>query len=274
MKKLRLLSRSPQSTNFFRNTHTDLETQQTKLQFHQEPNDSIGLDEHSLELNDELVHKSAERIHAGGLKSKGANNPILCTDRFGNHYNFRVFIYCYTVGKEEVVLDLARYYNTKIVLDNDRYRMIQALNYHIEYFTNDPNEGFIHLTKGLNSTYKLNRSDVIHISLTGWVNSKSYLCLKKGEYQVAYSSHSNYEELERFTAMIKPGIINPIVIDRNEESSKNEESVKSIAGYYFWLRSFKHRGLEMLRELTRREIRGQDSAEQRIHVDIRPRKTE
>jgi hypothetical protein len=181
--------------------------------------------------------------------------PILHTDPYKNKYNFRVFIYCYTVGKEEICLELARYYNTKIVLDRDRYRMIKSLNYNLHYFTNDPNEGFIHLTKGLNSVHKNPRNDVIHISLTGWINCKSYLCLKKGEYQVAYSSHSNYQELERFVSIINPGVINPIVIERQESMDLNEEGIKSMAGYFFWLRNFKKRGMEILSSLTRREIR-------------------
>lgn len=233
---------------------TDLETQtrQAKLHFQKAPKKSADDNEDMIEPEEVTALNSTMNTQITVPETKGDTNPILCTDRFGNHYNFRVFIYCYTVGKEEVVLDLARYYKTKIVLDRDRYRMITSLNYFPEYFTNDPNEGFIHLTKGLNSAHKLVRNDVIHISLTGWVNCKSYLCLKKGEYQVAYSSHSNYEELDRFTSLIKPGIINPIVIERNEGMDLNEEGVKSMAGYYFWLRNFKKRGLELLRKLTRR----------------------
>jgi hypothetical protein len=255
--------------------HTDLETQtrQAKLHFQKTPKQVNEDNEDLVEPDEVTALNSTANTQTGGFETKSDTNPILCTDRFGNHYNFRVFIYCYTVGKEEVVLDLARYYKTKIVLDRDRYRMIKALNYYPEYFTNDPNEGFIHLTKGLNSVHKLTRNDVIHISLTGWVNCKSYLCLKKGEYQVAYSSHSNYEELDRFTAMIKPGIINPIVIERNEGMDLNEDGVKSMAGYYFWLRNFKKRGLDLLRKLTRREVREQAWHQQRVHVILRPRKT-
>jgi len=230
------------------------QTRQAKLHLQKNPKQVDHDNDDGVELDEVTALNSIANSQITLPGSKGDANPILCTDRFGNHYNFRVFIYCYTVGKEEVVLDLARYYKTKIVLDRDRYRMIKALNYFPEYFTNDPSEGFIHLTKGLNSTHRLVRNDVIHISLTGWVNCKSYLCLKKGEYQVAYSSHSNYEELDRFTSLIKPGIINPIVIERNENMNLNEDGVKSMAGYYFWLRNFKKRGLELLRELTRRQI--------------------
>lgn len=33
-------------------------------------------------------------------------------------------MYCYTIGKEELCIELAKHYNTKIVLDAERYRMI------------------------------------------------------------------------------------------------------------------------------------------------------
>lgn len=47
----------------------------------------------------------------------------------------RVFIYCYTVGKEEICLELAKAYQTKIILDNDRFRMIKKVNFYPDYFT-------------------------------------------------------------------------------------------------------------------------------------------
>jgi hypothetical protein len=180
--------------------------------------------------------------------------PVLHTDNLGNKYNFRVFMFCYTVGKEEICLELARYYNTKIVVDRDRYQMIKALNYHTEYFTNNPNEGFIHLTKGLNSEHTLSKTDVIHISLTGWINCKSYLCLRKGQYQVPYSSHSNFEELDRFVSIVDPGIINPVVVERQDALNLNVAGIKSMASYFFWLRNFKKRGMQLLSLIIRRSV--------------------
>ena len=35
--------------------------------------------------------------------------------------DLQVFIYCYTIGKEEICVDLAKKFNTKIILDPDRY---------------------------------------------------------------------------------------------------------------------------------------------------------
>ena len=175
-------------------------------------------------------------------------------DHFGRVYNFRVFIYCYTVGKEEICLDLARAYQTKIVLDADRYQMVKKTGFFPEYFTVNPDEGFIFLTKGINHTVKESCNNVIHISLTGWINCKSYMCLKKGEYQVAYSSHSNFPELDEFVSIVRPSLIKPVVIERKEDTDLEVEAVKSLSGYFFWLQNLKQRGLALLSLLMRRKI--------------------
>ena len=56
--------------------------------------------------------------------------------------------------------------------------------------------------------------NIIHINLTGWINSKSYIKVNENEYLVAYSSHSNFKELEKFTNLINPGYLNRIVLER------------------------------------------------------------
>ena len=200
--------------------------------------------------------------------------PVFHIDQKGNRYTFRVFIYCYTVGKEEICLELAKYYKTKIVVDKDRYRMIQSLNYYREYFTNDSSEGFIHLSKGIHTASKTSKDDSIHIVLTGWINCKSYLCLKKGQYQVAYSSHSNYEELDQFVSIVRPGVLNPVVIERQEDTDISDENIKSMAGYYFWLQNLKKRGMDLLSELTRKPLCRQKSTECGVPQLFRPRKAE
>jgi hypothetical protein len=191
------------------------------------------------------------------IESATKSNPstkIFHIDQMGRKYKFRVFIYCYTVGKEEICIDLARAYQTKIVLDADRYRMIKRINYHEEFFTVNPDEGFIHLSKGINSSSKIEYEHAIHISLTGWINCKSYMCLKKGEYQVAYSSHSNFEELDEFVSIVRPSVIKPVVIERKEDSDLEVQAVKSLSGYLFWLQNMKQRGFELLSYLSRRKV--------------------
>ena len=54
----------------------------------------------------------------------------------------------------------------------------------------------------------------MHINLSGWVNSKKYIRFNFNEYLVAYSSHSNFAEMENFVKIINPGHIEKIVVER------------------------------------------------------------
>ena len=125
----------------------------------------------------------------------------------------RVKMFAYTIGKEEIAVQLARHYKTKIVVGPQRYKNMISLNFHPEMFTTNESQGFIHLESGINSkkahtVLDENQSNetLIQINLSGWYNIKSYLSTKPNQYYVAYSSHSNYPELEDFLSIVKPGI--------------------------------------------------------------------
>jgi hypothetical protein len=61
-------------------------------------------------------------------------------------------MFSYTIGKEEIAVELAKHYKTKIVVDKNRYLNMTVLDYHKELFTLNPEEGFIHLTRGINTS--------------------------------------------------------------------------------------------------------------------------
>ena len=61
-------------------------------------------------------------------------------------------MFAYTIGKEEIAVELAKHYNTKIVVDKNRYMNMQVLDYHKDLFTLNPKEGFIQLSRGINSS--------------------------------------------------------------------------------------------------------------------------
>lgn len=46
-----------------------------------------------------------------------------------------MIIYCFTIGKEEIGVALAKHFNTKIVLNKKRYKMICEVNFFPEFFT-------------------------------------------------------------------------------------------------------------------------------------------
>lgn len=155
-----------------------------------------------------------------------------------------VHIYCYTIGKEEICLDLARHFKTKVVLDPARYRVIRKLNYHVDCFTLSATEGWIHLRSG---TQSVGAPDAhrLHIHLTGWINCPSYLSLQPNEFLVAYSSHSNFAELERFVALVRPAVLSNVVVERHAETGE----APNASNYFFWLKSMPQKGFA---ELQRR----------------------
>ena len=62
-----------------------------------------------------------------------------------SHKEHRVFLFSYTLGKEEVFLNLANDFKTKIVVDEARMRKIQLMDLKPELFTTDPTESLIHI---------------------------------------------------------------------------------------------------------------------------------
>lgn len=55
-----------------------------------------------------------------------------------SHLEYRVFLFSYTLGKEEVFLNLAEDFKTKIVVDDLRKRKIELMDLKPELFTTDP----------------------------------------------------------------------------------------------------------------------------------------
>lgn len=66
--------------------------------------------------------------------------------------NCCVKMFAYTIGKEEIAVELAKHYNTKIVVDKNRFMNMKTLDYHPDLFTLSSKEGFIHLSGGINSS--------------------------------------------------------------------------------------------------------------------------
>ena len=123
------------------------------------------------------------------------------------HKNFRVFLFVYTLGKEEVFTNLAKDFKTLIVVDEDRFRIVNQIDLQPELFTTDPTQGWIHVI----NIRKLSSMDIeecnkeeptIFIILTGW-NDK-YNRNLPFYFKVPYSSHSNYREIEKFVKAVNP----------------------------------------------------------------------
>ena len=124
-----------------------------------------------------------------------------------DHKDYRVFVFSYTLGKEEVFLNLADDFQSFIVVDEDRMRKIKTMNLRPEVFTTDPSKGWIHV-KNVQSLKTLDIEEcneeepTIFIILTGW-NDK-YNRNLPFYFKVPYSSHSNFREIERFVKACQP----------------------------------------------------------------------
>lgn len=123
------------------------------------------------------------------------------------HPNYRVFVFLYNLGKEEVLINMAEEFKSYIVVDQDRMRKIKLMDLRPELFTTDPSEGFIHV-KNIKDLKSMDIEDynkeepTIFIILTGW-NDK-YNRNLPFYFKVPYSSHSNYRELEKFVRACCP----------------------------------------------------------------------
>jgi len=84
----------------------------------------------------------------------------------------RVYIQIATLGKEEMLIYLAEYFKTQIVLDERRYSNIIAIDYRPELFTTDPTKGWILLNSVQDGLQDAECS--IHIGATGWANGGTY----------------------------------------------------------------------------------------------------
>ena len=55
----------------------------------------------------------------------------------------RIYIALDSIGKEEAAVEIAQYFEIDIVVDEQRYEQIQAMDFDAELFTTNYEEGFI-----------------------------------------------------------------------------------------------------------------------------------
>ena len=71
---------------------------------------------------------------------------MLC-EIIDNHMDYRILICVDSLGKEELMIALALKYETLIVVNEDRYQLIKAINLQPELFTTNRNDGWIEVIR-------------------------------------------------------------------------------------------------------------------------------
>ena len=139
-----------------------------------------------------------------------------------NHPEHQILIGIRKIGKEDVLVEVARRLKERILVSDERYEMLKIMDYP-DVFTTDPKCSRIqcvHLNR-LNRRYmesENSKKATIGIMLTalyyGWdaKSTKPYsISSSYGLHVIEYSDHSSYSEIIEFVKALKPKVVKPIV---------------------------------------------------------------
>ncbi|XP_022105404.1 5' exonuclease Apollo-like [Acanthaster planci] len=146
-----------------------------------------------------------------------------CTEKIleilARHPEHEVVLGVYTLGKEELLVDIALALKTRVVVSPARLRALQVLEL-LDVFTTDKDCGHVRLVPrraiSKKNMAKWNReAPTIAIIPTGLFSSLDGqpFISQEDVFIVPYSDHSSYLELRQFVARVCPRVIIPIVKD-------------------------------------------------------------
>ena len=128
--------------------------------------------------------------------------------------NFKFFIYCYTLGKEEIFWNLAEQFNTKVQMLKERFEKTAGCGLSNSHFVTKTDHDIVRdgpvfiFVKAMRDLPKTpadveKKKDTIFICLTGWRGQ--YNVKHPRYFKLGYSSHSSPSELETFVRELNPG---------------------------------------------------------------------
>ena len=141
------------------------------------------------------------------------------------HPQHRVYIGLRKLGKEQVLVEIAKRLDERILVTEDKFEMLKILEMP-DVFTTDPNSSRIHcvhmnLLKRKFLEAENRKTPTIGLMLTalyyGWdcPNVPYSISETWNLYVMEYSDHSSYSELIEFVQAVKPKVVKPI-IDNNQ----------------------------------------------------------
>ncbi|XP_071959804.1 5' exonuclease Apollo-like, partial [Antedon mediterranea] len=140
-----------------------------------------------------------------------------------DHKDSVVVIGMFNLGKENLLIDIAKYFETRIVVSPEKMFQINLLDLP-DVFTTGVSTGWIRVEKKMKITnsniekWNKEKSAIAILPTALFSSSQNYRNSRK-IYTVPYSDHSSYLELLQFVARVKPKRLIPIV-KKNEFYSK------------------------------------------------------
>lgn len=179
----------------------------------------------------------------GVIESSGVENE-------GSFKSVLFLVATYVIGKEKILMEIARRCQRKIHVENRKMLVLRILGHGDGVFTEDESETDIHVVgwNVLGETWPFFRPNFVRIQEimtekgyskvvgfvpTGWsyeVKRNKFPVRKKDSFEihlVPYSEHSNYDELREYVKFLKPKCVIPTVgIDVEKLDSKHANAMR------------------------------------------------
>ncbi|XP_069094816.1 5' exonuclease Apollo-like [Pleurodeles waltl] len=132
-------------------------------------------------------------------------------DIISSHPEHNVVIGLYSIGKESLLVELARFFRTWIVVSPQRLELLKLLELE-DVFTSDEAAGRIIAVEHSAVNYaNMMRWNRIHPTIAILPTSRQVNKWHKDIHVVPYSDHSSFEELLDFVEILKPSSLEPVV---------------------------------------------------------------
>lgn len=151
------------------------------------------------------------------------------------------------LGKEDICFKLCKKFQTLIVLNENKYKNIEALNLRSEIFTIHKNEGWIELISKKERLKRLeeeknnnNLDNIICINV-------DFLMMKHQapdgvNFLVPYSLHSNFEEMKAFIKVVRPAILRKLVVPFERFASNRNKKIDHVQAYKNYIKNLNKNG--------------------------------